>query len=56
MSDDHHSRTVFMDRGSQFGIIWVIGWMFTIGFIKMIWWQALLALLIWPYYLGVAVR
>ena len=41
---------------SGFGVIWAIGWMFTIGFLQLVWWKALLALLIWPWYLGVAVR
>ncbi|MGA9398132.1 MAG: hypothetical protein WBV22_07715 [Anaerolineaceae bacterium] len=50
------NKTVWVDRGSQFGIVWVIGWMFTIAFAKLIWWQALLALVIWPWYLGLAVR
>ena len=36
------------------GPIWIIGWMFTIGFAKITFWQALLALVIWPYYLGAA--
>lgn len=40
--------------GSNSGIFWLIGWMFTIAFAKLIWWQALIGLLIWPYYLGVA--
>jgi hypothetical protein len=30
--------------------------MFTIAFAKLIWWKALLALVIWPYYLGLAAR
>jgi hypothetical protein len=30
--------------------------LFTIAFAKLIWWKALLALVIWPYYLGLAVR
>jgi hypothetical protein len=33
-----------------------LGWLFTIAFAKLIWWQALLGLLIWPYYLGLAAR
>jgi hypothetical protein len=41
-----------VDTGS--GIFWVIGWMFTIAFAKLIWWQALLGLFVWPYYLGLA--
>jgi hypothetical protein len=43
---------VRVDTGS--GIFWVIGWMFTIAFAKLLWWQALLGLLVWPYYLGLA--
>lgn len=39
---------------TQSGSIWIIGWMFTIGFAKITFWQALLGLIIWPYYLGCA--
>ena len=45
---------VRVDTG--FGIIWFIGWLFTIGFAKLAFWPGVLALVIWPYYLGVAVR
>jgi hypothetical protein len=38
------------------GIVWIIGWMFTIAFAHQAFWQALLGIFIWPYYLGVAVR
>lgn len=38
------------------GIFWFIGWLFTMAFAKLIWWQAVLGLLVWPYFLGVAVR
>jgi hypothetical protein len=38
------------------GIIWFIGWLFTIAFAKLTLWTAVLGLFIWPYYLGVAVR
>lgn len=34
------------------GVIWVIGWIFTIGFAKLIWWQGIIGIVIWPYYLG----
>lgn len=34
------------------GTLWAIGWIFTIGFAKLIWWQAILGIIIWPYYLG----
>jgi hypothetical protein len=45
------------DARAVFGPVWIIGWLFTIGYCGMpFFWQGLLALLIWPYYLGVAVR
>ncbi len=47
----HHSH-----NGSFVGGLWCAGWLFTLGFLQLIWWKALLALIIWPYYLGVALR
>ncbi|HET7871523.1 MAG TPA: hypothetical protein VFL42_03365 [Terriglobales bacterium] len=38
------------------GLLWFIGWLFTIGFVHLGFWKGALALLIWPYYLGGAVR
>ncbi|HEV8352743.1 MAG TPA: hypothetical protein VGR24_00940 [bacterium] len=38
------------------GPIWFVGWLFTIAFAQLIWWKAILALVVWPYYLGLAVR
>ena len=49
-------KNVHVSSGSLAGVVWTIGWMFTIAFAKLIWWKALLALVIWPYYLGLAVR
>lgn len=46
--------TVKVDSGM--GIIWFIGWLFTLAFANLGFGKALLALVIWPYYLGVAVR
>jgi len=37
------------------GPIWFIGWLFTVGYANLVWWKILLALVIWPYFLGVAV-
>lgn len=44
------------NTGTTGGIIWTIGWMFTIAFAKLIWWKAFLAIIIWPWYLALAVR
>jgi len=34
------------------GIIWFIGWLFTIGFLHLSFWHGVLAIVIWPYYIG----
>lgn len=36
--------------------MWFAGWLFTIGFVHLTFWKGVLALLIWPYYMGVAIR
>ncbi len=56
MGTEGKSRNPYANPGSVIGPIWFIGWLFTIAFAKLIWWQAILALVIWPYYLGLAVR
>ena len=38
--------------GGFFGVIWFIGWLFTIGFTTLAWWQVILGIVVWPYYLG----
>ncbi|HEY4711728.1 MAG TPA: hypothetical protein VIH69_03495 [Dehalococcoidia bacterium] len=37
------------------GPIWFIGWLFTIGYANLEWWQVILAIVVWPYFLGRAV-
>ena len=34
------------------GGLWAIGWLFTIGFLKLTFWKGVLALLVWPYFIG----
>jgi hypothetical protein len=36
--------------------LWVIGWLFTIGYVKLAFWPAVFAIIIWPYYLGQFIR
>jgi len=38
------------------GMLWFGGWMFTIAFAQLGFWKAVLALVIWPYFLGVLAR
>jgi len=53
MSGDHKGG-IF--GGSLAGALWFSGWLFTIGFAQLIWWKAILGLVVWPYYLGVFLR
>ena len=34
------------------GQVWFIGWLFTIGFLKLAFWKGLLAMIVWPWFLG----
>lgn len=38
------------------GVIWFIGWLFSIGYLKLSFWSAVLGLIVWPYYIGVSFR
>lgn len=35
------------------GGLWFVGWLFTIGFLHLTFWQGVIAVVIWPYYIGV---
>ncbi len=52
MESDRRSRVLVNTTGP----IWFIRWLFTVAFAKLTFWTAILALVIWPFYLGVAVR
>jgi hypothetical protein len=48
--------TIVKYVGTLGSTVWCAGWMFTIGFVGLGFWRGVLALLVWPYYLGDAVR
>lgn len=43
-----------IEQHTATGGLWFILWMFTIGFLRLDFAKGLLALVIWPYYLGSA--
>ena len=45
-------KTVKIEQHSSLCILWLIGWLFSIGFLKLQFWYGVLALLVWPYFLG----
>jgi hypothetical protein len=56
MSSEEKPKTGRVHTSGTAGAFWFAGWMFTIVFAKLIWWKLLLALVIWPWYLALAVR
>lgn len=32
--------------------LWIVGWLFSIGYLRLTFWKGVLALIVWPYYLG----
>jgi hypothetical protein len=42
--------------GPHLGGLWLVGWLFTIGFVKLSFWKGVLALIAWPYFIGVTAR
>jgi len=50
MSDDRSKGAI------SSGTVWFLGWLFTLGFVKLGLVKGLLAIVIWPYYLGSALH
>jgi hypothetical protein len=42
-----------IEQHSAGGLLWFGCWLFTVGMLKLTFWQGVFALVIWPYYLGV---
>ncbi len=42
-----------IEQHSFVGSLWFGAWLFTIGFLHLAFWNGVLAILLWPYYLGV---
>ncbi|NLN18221.1 MAG: hypothetical protein GX162_02935 [Firmicutes bacterium] len=38
------------------GTFWMAAWLFTVGYLGLSVWEAILALIAWPYFLGVHFR
>lgn len=45
-----------VEQHSVSGAAWFAGWLFTIGYLHLTFWKAVLAIVLWPYYLGVTFR
>jgi hypothetical protein len=43
-----------IEQHSFMGTAWLGGWLFTLGYLHLTFGRGLLALVLWPYYIGVA--
>jgi len=46
--------TVKVENSTLSGGLWFGAWLFTLGYLKLGFFKGVLAMLLWPYYLGVA--
>ena len=44
-----------IEQHSFTGGLWFAAWLFTIGLLHLSFWRAVMAIVIWPYYLGVKI-
>ena len=47
-------QKVRVEQHGAAGGFWFAMWLFTIGFLKLGFWKGVLALILWPYFLGAA--
>lgn len=45
---------VKIEQHSSLGALWFAAWLFTVGYLKLGFTTTILAILLWPYYLGSA--
>jgi len=55
MTTDKASTTKIVATSHITGL-WFAGWLFTIGFVHLGFWKAVLAVVAWPYFLGTILR
>ena len=51
--DATRPQRINIQQHSAGGLLWFAAWLFTIGALKLTFWQGVVAAVIWPYYLGV---
>ena len=46
------TEKIRIEQHTASGALWFAAWLFTIDFLELGFWKGLLALVLWPYYLG----
>ena len=47
------TQKIRIEQHTFMGIAWFGLWLFTIGYLHLSFWRGVLALVLWPYYIGV---
>jgi hypothetical protein len=47
------TQKIRIEQHTFTGGVWIAAWLFTIGFLHLRFWKGILAIALWPYYLGV---
>ncbi len=55
MDDTHKTQKIRIEHHPFLGFGWFASWLFTIGFLHLTFWNAVWAIVVWPYCLGVHV-
>jgi hypothetical protein len=53
MEKENTLHKIRIEHHSFLGLMWIVAWLFTIGFLHLAFWNGVLAIVLWPYYLGV---
>ena len=43
---------IHITQHTSLGAVWLAGWLFSIGYLKLSFWMGLLGMIAWPYFLG----
>lgn len=45
-------QKIRIEQHGGLGLLWFAGWLFSIGYLDLSFWRGLLALVLWPYFVG----
>jgi hypothetical protein len=50
--DKENIQKLRVEHHHFWGLLWIAAWLFTIGFLHLTFWRGVLAIVLWPYYIG----
>ena len=52
MEEEDMERRMRMRGAGFMGAFWFAGWLFSIGYIHLVWWKIILGIVVWPWFMG----